>query len=75
MLYVGEYKYASLRYCSLLGRNVVFENYYGDDVKKPGKCLYESICGCEICSYLNDPAINMLPSGGNVEELQVRVAE
>lgn len=72
---MGEYKYASLRYCSLLGRNVVFENYYGDDVKRPGECLYKSICGCEICSYLSSPAINMVPPGRNTEELQVRAAE
>lgn len=75
MLCVGEYKYASLRYCPMLGRNVVFENYYGDDVKRPGECLYKSMCGCEACSYLNSPNIDILPARGNAEELQVRAAE
>lgn len=72
---MGEYKYASLRYCSLLGRNVVFENYYGDDAKRSGECLYKSICGCEICSYLGAPAVEVLPDGAKTEELRIRAAE
>lgn len=72
---MGEYKYASLRYCSLLGRNVVFENYYGDDAKNPGECLYKSICGCEICSYLSARTAEILPEGVKTEELKIRTAE
>lgn len=46
-------KYASVRYCSLLERNVVFENYYGEDGERKCECLNKSLCGYETSGCRN----------------------
>lgn len=39
-----NFKYANLRYCSLLERNVVFESYYDECGEKNCECIYKSLC-------------------------------
>ena len=44
---MGEYSYASIRYCWTVGRNVIFEKHYGS--KGVGECLFRREYGCERC--------------------------
>ncbi len=50
---MGNFRYASLRYCSVLKRNVVFENYYDSEGKGVCDCIYKSLCNYDKCGCPN----------------------
>lgn len=45
---MGKFRYASLKYCTHLGKNVVMQSYYESDGNKVIECLNKFDCGfCE----------------------------
>ncbi len=50
---MSKFKFTSVRYCTLLGRNVVFESCYNDDGQSSCECLNKSLCGFEECGCRN----------------------
>lgn len=57
-----ESVYASLRYCSLLKRNVVFENHYDKLGNRESVCIYKSFCNYDECGCRNSLSVKILPS-------------
>lgn len=48
-----KFKFASVRYCSHLERNVVFENYYNEKGECKCECLNKTLCDFEECGCRN----------------------
>ncbi len=44
-----EFRYASLKYCTHLGKNIVMQSYYKSDGSRVSECLNKSDCG--FCEY------------------------
>lgn len=50
---MSRFKFASVRYCSLLKRNVVFESCYTETGEHSCECLNKSLCGYDSCGCRN----------------------
>lgn len=59
---MGNFRYASLRYCSVLKRNVVFENYYDSEGKGVSDCIYKSLCNYDKCGCRNSLFAGLMPA-------------
>lgn len=53
MIKTGNVEFASVRYCSQLGRNVVFQNCYSESGDCRSDCLNKSLCGYTECGCRN----------------------
>ncbi len=63
---MGNFRYASLRYCSVLKRNVVFENYYDSEGKGVSDCIYKSLCNYDKCGCRNSLFAGFMPAVATV---------
>ncbi len=70
---MGDFRYASLRYCSVLKRNVVFENYYDSDGKGVSDCIYKSLCGYDKCGCRNSLFAGFMPAVLSAQETNVEL--
>lgn len=65
---MGNFRYASLRYCSVLKRNVVFENYYDSEGKGVSDCIYKSLCNYDSCGCRNSLFAGFMPAVASAKE-------
>lgn len=69
---MGNFRYASLRYCSVLKRNVVFENYYDSEGKGVCDCIYKSLCNYDKCGCRNSLFAGFMPADGDCWRIRAR---